>query len=269
MKKVTKWIIGVFAVLLALAAVLALLAFTHPRWLGGVAAGVANRTVPGLLETEFSLGGLKLNAFTGEAELKDLYVANPSNFVERDALKLSSLKISVEPETVMSDVIHIRLIEVDGAFINYIKQNGVTNFDIITSKFSSDEEVQAEAFQEENSADKKSRRIIIDRICVSNLKIKYGPIVFPLPIPITLTDIGKDDGGVDSSVAVMEILEQLLTAALNAGNSAKDMVSQIILSSLSVSTNAVNDAKNLKDTFKSVGDSFKDSFKILKQELKK
>jgi hypothetical protein len=269
MKMIKKLLIGIFVTLLTLALILSALVCTHPYWLGSLAKSAANKALPVKLGAGFSIGDLQINAFRGSAAVKDLYVANPSNFVERDAVKLGSLKVSVVPESLQNEVVHIELIEADDIFINYVKQNGTTNFDAIGKSFSSDDGAGGEVSKDKSGKRGDSRRYIIDKIRISKLKMKYGMFTFPVPFPITLTDIGKESGGVDLMGAVMEVLNQLLTTAMEAGSAAKDSISQLLTSSLQVTTGTVENVKDLEKSFKSVGDSFKSTFKSLKKELKK
>lgn len=267
MKKALLWI-SVF--LLSAAVLVAALVAFHPCWLGSAAASIANKSVPRILGSGFSIGELGINAFRGEVALKDFYLANPTNFTDRDAVKIGSLTLGVDPQSLQSDVIHVRDITIDDLYVAYLTEDGKSNFDSISEKFKSapaeeEEDAPSSAAAEEG----RQTRIMIDRISVSNVKVKYGMIVIPVPFTVVVTDIGKDSGGVGPIEAVTEILNQIVAAAINAGVGTKDAVLGLTAGALSAATGTVGEVKALEKSLKSVGDSFKNSFKAFRKELKK
>ena len=112
LKKTLKILLWTLAGVLALSLLLALL---HPLWLGPAARWAANKYVPEFTKTEFSVGRIGLNLYSGRLTVEDCKLSNPSNYAEKTAFELKSLDVSFRTLSVFSDVIRIDKIEVDGA----------------------------------------------------------------------------------------------------------------------------------------------------------
>jgi hypothetical protein len=209
-------------VLLALAALLAALLLTHPLWLAPTAKTVANSAVPRIAGTRFELGKLSLNAYSGRFGAGDLVLYNPEGFSEPVALKVGEASVVADMSTVGSDVIRLKEVLVKDVFLAYTFKDGKSNFDVISQNASSgkgaekpaDEKKDAEGAKAESA---EGKRVIIDRLTLSGITVKLGPVPLPVP-PITLTGIGEKSGG----VTFVELGNQLLQTVLSAVGSAKD-----------------------------------------------
>ena len=127
MKKFLKFVM--YVVLIAVALVVLLVA-TLPLWLGPVVKPAANVAVSKMTETEFNLGHLYLNPYTGRFEIGDMVLGNPKGYDEPVAVSLSNLVVDVAMNTVHAKYIHVEEVTVDGFFASYVKggENGVDNF---------------------------------------------------------------------------------------------------------------------------------------------
>ena len=127
MKKFLKFVM--YVVLIAVALVVLLVA-TLPLWLGPVVKPAANVAVSKMTETEFNLGHLYLNPYTGRFEIGDMVLGNPKGYDEPVAVSLSNLVVDVAMNTVHAKYIHVEEVTVGGFFASYVKggENGVDNF---------------------------------------------------------------------------------------------------------------------------------------------
>lgn len=243
MKKIIKILKYVAVTVISLVLLFAVLAAVHPLWLGSAAKTVANAVVPGVTGTGFSIGSVGVNAYDGCLEVRDVNLENPEGYDERCALRLDFAKVSLDAQSLVTDVIHIREITVDGLFVSHVSKDGVNNFDAISANLKKDD-APSSGKSADNGKSKSDddgspeKKFIIDRISVSNVKIKYGLVTIPVPMTIVITDIGKDSGGSSPLDALMEVLEQLFNAAVKAGVSAKEAVSFLAGEALGVSSNA-------------------------------
>jgi hypothetical protein len=275
MKKSLKILMWTVITVFSLIIVLALLGAIHPVWLGSATTGVANLMLPKKLETYFHLGNLDLNAYKGSVKLENLQLDNPKGYDDAEAIKLDYAFVEIEPSSVIGDVIHIKEIVIDGVYLSYLSNNGVNNFDAILSKLSGDEKAEEEvpAKDEKEKSEKSKKKFVIDKISISNLKFKYEMLTIPVPVTITLTDIGKDSGGVTTTQAFMEILDDLLKTVMRSGNALTDILSLTASSLTANTTNSISgitkEAKDLKKSVKDLGSSFKDGFKDIKKAFKK
>ena len=87
-------------VLFTIVLLLAVLLLAHPLWIGAAGKAAANRLVPDIVKTEFSLGRLSLNAYRGELSAGDVLLGNPAGFDERIALKVGSADVVADMGTV-------------------------------------------------------------------------------------------------------------------------------------------------------------------------
>jgi hypothetical protein len=275
MKKILKMLIWAAAAAFSLVIVFALLGAIHPVWLGSATTGVANWLVPKKLDTRFHLGKVDLNAYKGSVKLHNFQLDNPKGYDDAEAVKLDYASVEMVPSSVVGDVIHIKEIVLDGVYLSYLSKNGVSNFDAILSKLSDGEESKDDVSgeDEKEKAEKSKKRFMIDKIVISNLKFKYEMLTIPVPVTITLTDIGKDSDGVTMSQALMEILDDLIKTVMRTGNALTDILSLTASSLSTKATNSVSgimkEAKNLKKGVKELGGSLTDGFKDIKKAFKK
>ena len=207
------------AVVLVVVIVLAL-----PLWIGPVATGVANSVTPGITGTEFRLDKFALNPYTGALEVGQMNLSNPTNYDEKTAVKLDSLKVTVGVTTVLSDVIHVKEVVVDGL---YVYASGLTggNFQDIAAhasggaeKAEGAAETSQEPVPEKPAAEgeqKPAKKVVIDHLLLKNVSVKIGGMP-AIPVPtIELHDLGKpkdanDEGGLTLSDLWATVLEKVM-----------------------------------------------------------
>lgn len=259
----------------------AVLLLAHPLWIGAAVRAVANRVVPGITKTEFDLGQVSLNAYRGELGVGDLLLGNPSGYGERVALKIGSADVVADMGTVTGDVIVLKEVTVKDVFVSYVHHDGTDNFSQISKNASSSGKKDVASAPEREpaagekaadgrsgGAEKKSKRVIIDRLSLSGITVKFGPIPLPVP-PVTLTDVGRKSGG----VTLVELGNQLLNAIMNGVGTARDGLGALG-SLLGEGADDLKkqfekgDVKGAKDSLKKTGRAVKDAAEMLKSLLK-
>lgn len=300
MKKALK-VVGI--VVLSLVAFVVVLLLTLPLWIGPVATRVANKVVPSYTGTDFVLGSLGLNYYIGKLHVGDVRLDNPSGYSPEQALTLGSLDVDVDMGTVLSDTIVIRDVQVKDVFVSITSEGGTNNFVAIAAHASSPAEKKDEAPVEEVAADdgnattNAERKVVIDRIRIEGLVVQYGKLPIPLPTMITLTDIGRETGGIEfenAGIAIWDAIQKSATAlsgglinlgtgafnqstnligagvegaasAIGATGEVFDSGAQVLLDSAQGVGNALDKATDAVDsaakTFKDVGKTFKNLFK--------
>jgi hypothetical protein len=177
---------------------------------------------------------LSFNAYRGELFAGDILLGNPAGFDERIAFKVGSADVVADMGTVTGDVVVFKEVTVKDVFVSYVHKDGEDNFSRISKNVSSSGKKDVASVREPDSkerpaaegqageyhagkAGKKSRKVIIDRLHLSGITVKLGPIPLPVP-PITLTDVGRKSNG----VTLAELGSQMLNAIMNGIGSAKD-----------------------------------------------
>ena len=206
MKKLLKFCL--WTAVLLLAALLAAL-LTCPLWLGPVGKSAANGSVPSFTGTDFYIGDLSINPYTGHMRLERMRLANPDGCQVPDALSVEGVDVDLDVSTLLSDTVRIRNITIESPYVSYVKDaTGTNNFDRIIAH------AKAKAKAGKTGPDEArekgpGKKVVIDRLTVSGTRVKVS-ILPEMPIPtITLRDIGKASGG----ATMAEVGEAILSAA--------------------------------------------------------
>ena len=242
--KAIKILIKAVVVLVALV-VVALLAL--PLWFGPVAKTAANAAVPGIVKTDFHLGHLHLNPYTARFELGDLQLSNPQGYSEKYAVTLGDIIFDAEMLSLATDVIHVEEITVKDVFVSVVSggENNVGNFKQIQYNVAGGkekyeaaeaekaekaklEELQAKETAQEKrepepqvAEEKPAKKIIIDKLHISGLKMQLGFMPISIPVTIELADIGRKSGGATFEEAGQQIWEGILKSAGVVGDQLK------------------------------------------------
>ena len=230
-------------VALVVAALLAL-----PLWFGPVIKTAANAAVPGIVKTDFHMGHLHLNPYTARFELGDMQLSNPQGYSEKYAVTLGDIIFDAETLSLATDVIHIEEITVKDVFVSVVSggENDALNFKQIQynvaggkEKYEAAEAEKAEKAKLEElraketaqekrepesqvaEEEKPAKRVIIDKLHISGLKIQLGFLPISVPATIELADIGRKSGGATLAEAWQQIWEGILRSAGVAGEQLK------------------------------------------------
>lgn len=233
MKKILKTIAGIILGIVALAVLLVL---TLPLWLGPVVKPIANAAVPGMTKTTFNLGHLSLNPYTGRFELGDLTLGNPEGYSEPQALAVSNIVFDVAMTTVCDRYVHVEEVTIDGVFVSIVKggPNNVDNmlqiqynvaggkeqYEANQAKAKAEREAREAEKPEEEEDSESGKKVVIDRLTLKDISVKYGLITIPIP-SIVLTDLGKESDGMSLEELGTAIWEAILNAVMAVGDGAK------------------------------------------------
>lgn len=282
MKKAVKVVLVSFV---ALAALVVALVATLPLWLGPVARPLANRVAPTVTKTAFNLGHLSLNPYTGRLEVGDVLVGNPAGYSEPRALSLGALSVSVDLPSVFTDCVHVREIALSDLFVSYLYggENSVDNLTQIQMNVAGGKEQYEAERRRKEAADEAAaqtgadapaeaagpeRRLVIDRLTVSGVRVKLQMITIPVP-PITLTDIGKKSGGVTMAELTAQVWEAILKGASAVGDGAAALGGLINTTAGNVGETVQGAGKAAADSLQSAAGTVNDGVKKLGDDVKK
>lgn len=238
MKKLLKILLWAVGLVVALVLVLVL---TLPLWLGPVVKPTASAAVPALTKTSFALSHLSLNPYTGRFELGGLKLGNPAGYDQPTAVSLESLVVDVAMDTLDDEFVHVEEVTVKGLYASYLTggEHGVDNFTQIQynlaggkekyeAKKAKEEAAKAKAEPEptpepEAEEDVSKKKFVIDQLTISDIKVCLGPVTMPIPVTITLTDIGKKENGVTLKELVSQVWEAILKQSMQIGDGAKQL----------------------------------------------
>ena len=219
-----------------------------PLWFGPVVKTAANAAVPGIVKTDFHMGHLHLNPYTARFELGDMQLSNPQGYSEKYAVTLGDIIFDAETLSLATDVIHVEEITVKGVFVSVVSggENKVNNFKQIqynvaggkekyeAAQAEKTEKAKLEELQAKETAQEKreeepqvaeeekpAKKVIIDKLHISGLKIQLGFLPISVPATIELADIGRKSGGATFEEAWQQIWEGILKSAGVAGEQLK------------------------------------------------
>ncbi len=121
MKKLVKISLYIIVVLIVLLAAIRLI-------LPVAAVKIANRKLPELLNTEASLGSLKLGLLSGYVAIRDLRIAQPEGFGEGDLLRVPELRVKVSLASLFSSPLIVEEVALTDWEVNVVKnRDGMMN----------------------------------------------------------------------------------------------------------------------------------------------
>lgn len=246
-KKIGKFFKGLFITLLIIVLLPVVALLLHPFWVGPVAKVAANKSVPGIVQTDFNLNKLNLNLYKCCFEMGEMRLGNPEGFADPDALKLGTMLVDVDTLSLFSDVIVIEKIELSDVYVSYIANaEGKYNFEVIAENCQSAEAEAVEApattetpaeegmkFEipdldkyklgrkegeeapaaEAESKPKKPVKLIIKELVVNNVSGVYMQMPFRIP-SFRLTNMGADSGGYEVEVMGQAIMKEFIASIM-------------------------------------------------------
>ena len=224
--KFIKFILKTLAILLI---VLAGLLFAAELFLGKAVVKGFNAAAPAALGVPASLEGLDLSLVRGRVVVRGLRIGNPPGYKTDQLLELGSVSLRLDNSTLLSDVVVVKEIAVDGLVVTYEKGLLDSNLGALIELLSAAEAPPQteDKTPNEKTEDKPSgKKIVVEKLTIADSKMNFsvtgaaaltggGSIPIPLP-PITLTDLGKDKEG----VTFVEALRRILTAIAGATGTA-------------------------------------------------
>ena len=240
----------------ALAGVVVLL-LALPLWIGPVARGVANTVVPCITGTGFHLGEFGFNPYTGTIHVGDMQLANPTNFSEKNAVDLKSFDADFAMTSLFSGKKYrVEFAEVNGVIVHIDVPKADNFLKIAENAMGGKEEAEKETTEPEQTEEKPSKGVQIDRVTLKGVTIKYG-LPIDIPMGIELTGIGADSEYGAAFVDVwVAIRDKVLSAANSVGGAFGDL-GKGAASALKDAGGATADA--LKNAGGATADSLKDA----------
>jgi len=195
--------------------------------LGGIIKSAVEKYGSEATKAEVTLNSVDLDATSGKAALNKLSVGNPSGFKTPSAFELGGVAVQIDTSTLNSDPIVINSVLIDGPKITYELANGGSNVDTI--KANVDE--YAKKFGgggSSSSSSSEGPKIIIEKLTITGGEVNVSASFLDgkslgskLPT-LTLTDIGKDDGGASPADVIKQVIDKM-TAGVGSAVSGLDL----------------------------------------------
>lgn len=174
---------------------------------------------PKVLKAPVTVRSVNISIFSGEGELSGLTIGNPKGFKTANAFQFDRLKVALDVESVATDKVHVKNIEIDSPKITYEGTFGKSNLAELQANaaaFSSSGKTGQPAEKGKEPAGAK-KHIQIDHVVIKNGSIDVSmPLLqgrtLDIPLPtLELNDIGK--GG---NTTIAGAMEEILAAVNHA-----------------------------------------------------
>lgn len=167
-----------------------------------------------LIGTEVALEKVRISLLSGQGMIRGFTVANPEGSKSPSAFELGELVVDIDLETLFSDVIVIRSIEILTPSVT-VEGLTATNLRELQQNVESDEGSNETEELEEAKPTEPGKKVIIEHLVMSGGSIQYRPGILNgksvgIALPdIELKDLGKKQGGASLSELVSELLTML------------------------------------------------------------
>ena len=228
-----------------------------------VEAGV-NKFGPDITGTHVFLKKADISIFSGEGSLHEFTLGNPKGFTASHAVKVGSISVALDKDSLLEDVIVIKKIAIDSPDIIYEIGKKSNNFDDIiknVEQLGAARDKAAAQKQKEaatsGAADKEegaAKKVVIDELVITNgkaairmpaLKLDFGA---DLP-EIRIKDIGREKG--QSGVTMAQAAQRVLKAVSSQlGSASKEAISKARVSLTVGSEGLGKAAKDMGDKLK-------------------
>jgi len=187
--KVVLSVLSVIIILLILAVVL-----VHLFGNQAVKAGIETAATK-TLNVAVSVGSVDMSIMGGTLGLQNLVIGNPEGYQHETMLQLKDARVAVDIRSLLSDVVKIKEIKLDGANV-VLEQKSLSNNikDIIKS-------IPAKEDEPAEQAEPSGKKLHIDNLEITNTTVKVK--LLPIPgkadtltlklAPIQMTDLGGDN----------------------------------------------------------------------------
>jgi hypothetical protein len=185
---------------------------------------------PAITRTDVTLASANLSPFSGNGSLSGFEVGNPKEYTAPYALKLGSIKVSVDKASILNNPIIVNSIEIRdprivligtpaGTNLQQIMRN-IRSYDAPKKKPAANTEGESRNTSPTRGSSNSGRKFIVKSVVISGASLDVGLSAFgqsvhqTLPLPeIKLSDLGSAGKGISEK----ELAEQILTPLINAG----------------------------------------------------
>ena len=155
---------------------------------------------------------------TGEGRILGLEVGSPAGFKAPHALRLGAVRLSLDPATLMKDVVHVRELLIEGPEVTYERGAKATNLDAIQQRidaYATKLEGGEGGAPPDGKAREQRRHFVIDRLVIraarvtmTNSALRGQGLGFDIP-DIELLDVGRRRGGLTASEVAQVVASTL------------------------------------------------------------
>jgi hypothetical protein len=212
---------------------------------------------PEIIGANIQLDSVTLNLSEGQAALNGLHISNPDGFKTDYAMKVDHVKVTLDIESITSDIVIIKEVMIQGPSVIYEMSSGGSNIDTLAKNA---DDYTGNKSQTENNSE--GPKLIIENLYINDGEVSVSHDilkgkVMTVGLPnIHLEDIGKEENGASPGQVAQEVMASIKSGVGTA------VVSLGLGETFSSGADAFKKgAANVMDTAKGAGEKLKGIFK--------
>ncbi len=178
---------------------------------------------PTITRTDVRLASARLSPFSGSGSLNGFVIGNPEGYKGPFALKLGSIAVSVDKETLLKDPIVVNSVIIRGPEIALIGTPSGNNLGKLMQNIQSSGS-SSKTKEEKPPQEASSKKFVIKEVVISGTKVHLAASALDqkvnqtISIPdIRLQNIGTAGKGISARDVAMQIITPLINAAAKEG----------------------------------------------------
>ncbi|MFZ0434906.1 MAG: hypothetical protein WAL87_02875 [Chthoniobacterales bacterium] len=178
---------------------------------------------PTITRTDVRLASARLSPFSGSGALSGFVIGNPEGYKGPFALKLGSIAVSVDKETLLKDPIVVNSVIIRGPEIALIGTPSGNNLGKLMQNIQSAGS-SSKTKEEKPPQEASSKKFVIKEVVISGTKVHLAASALDqkvnqtISIPdIRLQNIGTAGKGISARDVAMQIITPLINAAAKEG----------------------------------------------------
>ncbi len=180
----------------------------------------AEQTGQKLTKVEVGLKFVHISLLSGSGKIKGLSVANPQGFSNNKAIEVGTASLALKPSSVLSSKVLVHSVNVEGPEISFEISLQGNNLKQLLANVETASGTEKEPAKGEGT----SKKLQVDDFIISGGKIHLsantplGTKSGTVPLPeIHLKDLGKEGDGITPAELSKQVLQAVLSKALEAG----------------------------------------------------
>jgi uncharacterized protein involved in outer membrane biogenesis len=185
--------------------------------LDSIVAGMVEDVGSDVLKTDVSVSGMSIDLKEGKAGIAGLTIANPEGYSRANLFEMEGIEVDLDLSSLGKDVLVIEGIRIDNPKIVFEGDaDGGSNMQTLMDN------IDSGSSADDSGSGGEPVKMIIDRLEFSGGLVKASSEMTPgeakeLKLPaITMSGIGRSQGGVTADVVAKEISSELAGAIISA-----------------------------------------------------
>jgi len=173
---------------------------------------------PLVTQCEVAIDQLELSLFSGEGQVRGFELKNPTGFSEQNLFALDQISVSVDPESLLTQEIHIHSIVIDQPKFCFEQGMSGSNWQKLIQNLQAFSANSADTQQPSSNAENSNADTPMPKIRIDSLSIQEAQVALSLlgvekalELPsIHITDLNPQGQALDAHELLIQVSERIL-----------------------------------------------------------